>query len=175
MTTIATNVRKRGADMTQALLYAAFALLVLIGVLAMYSVVTTSNNKTTSARTISTAAQEARTLFRNSAEFTGLTDTVLIQAGSIPSDAIGGTAGDEIVLPYGSSVEFLPAAGDPTKFQATLRTSDTRGGNALCTFLTSGDAGVITGPLGAEYTVRTTAGEAVDCSGEDGAVIVYER
>lgn len=134
----------------------------------MYSVVTTNNNKTVSARTVSTAAQESRTLFCNSESFTGLTDAVLIESGSIPSDAIG--ASNTIVLPYQSSVTFGPNGSN--KFQATLTTRDTRGGRALCTFLNSGDKeAVITGPLGSEYTLPAAAD--IDCAA--GVLVVYER
>jgi len=160
--------RKRGADMTQALLYAAFAIVVLISVLAMYQVVTLNSNKTTASRTVSTAAQEARTLYRNSVDFTGLDNTTLIQAGAIPTDAFTGT--NTITLPYGGTVVYAPATGG--KFQATVTLSDTRGGKALCTFLSSGTGGqVITGPMGAEYSVPAD----VDCATAQTFIATYER
>lgn len=161
------DARKRGADMTQALLYAAFAIVVLISVLAMYQVVTLNSNKTTASRTVSTAAQEARTLFRNSVDFTGLDNATLIQAGAVPTDAVSGS---NITLPYQGTVAFTPATGG--KFQAAVALSETRGGRALCTFLSSGTAGeVITGPMGAEYTVPAS----VDCSADPEFTVVYER
>lgn len=168
--------RKRGADMTQALLYAAFAIVVLISVLAMYQVVTLNSNKTSSARTVSTAAQEARTLFRNSVDFTGLSNTTLIQAGAVPTDATDGTS--TITLPYQGTVAFAPNATDATKFDATVTfDADTRGARALCTFLASGvsagpTAGVITGPMGAEYS----SAAAIPC--DDATTpftVTYER
>ena len=162
--------RKRGADMTQALLYAAFAIVVLISVLAMYQVVTLNSNKTVAARTVSTAAQEARTLFRNSADFTGLDNATLIQAGAVPTDAISGTS--TITLPYGGTVVYAPATDG--KFQATVTLSNTRGGKALCTFLSSGTYGqVITGPMGAEYTVPAAA--KAGCATAAPFTVVYER
>lgn len=167
--------RKRGADMTQALLYAAFAIVVLISVLAMYQVVTLNSNKTVASRTVSTAAQEARTLFRNSVDFSGLDNTTLIQAGAVPSDAISGTS--TITLPYQGTVSFAPEGGaspvaGSNRFQATVVIPDTRGGNALCTFLTSGTPGeVITGPMGAEYVVPAD----VDCSGAANFTVLYQR
>lgn len=165
--------RKRGADMTQALLYAAFAIVVLISVLAMYQVVTLNSNKTTSARTVSTAAQEARTLFRNSPDFDGLTNTVLIQAGAVPTDAISGS---DITLPYQGTIAFAPEGTNDEKFKATVTLSNTRGGKALCTFLSSGaGTSVITGPMGAEYTLAATP--AKNC-GDDAVqtfAVIYER
>lgn len=169
--------RKRGADMTQALLYAAFAIVVLISVLAMYQVVTLNSNKTAAARTVSTAAQEARTLYRNSVDFTGLTNTVLVRAGAVPTDAISGT--DGITLPYQGSIEFTEAAD--SKFQAEVTfDAGSRGAKALCTFLSSGAAvaeeggvaPVITGPMGAEYS----ASGANTCDSDTPAfTVVYER
>lgn len=173
--------RKRGADMTQALLYAAFAIVVLISVLAMYQVVTLNSNKTVASRTVSTAAQEARTLYRNSADFTGLNNATLIQAGAVPTDAIktettgtgaGATTTQTISVPYQGTVVFASAAGG--KFQATVTLDNTRGGRALCTFLTSGKADeVITGPMGAEYTVPATA--KAGCATAAPFTVVYER
>lgn len=166
--------RKRGADMTQALLYAAFAIVVLISVLAMYQVVTLNSNKTVASRTVSTAAQEARTLFRNSANFADLDNATLIQAGAVPTDAINGT---NITLPYQGTITFAPEGGaspvaGSNKFQATVAIPNSRGGRALCTFLSSGTAGtVITGPMGAEYTVPAD----VDCTGAANFAVVYER
>ncbi len=171
------NARKRGADMTQALLYAAFAIVVLISVLAMYQVVTLNSNKTTAARTVSTAAQEARTLFRNSVNFTGLDNEMLIQAGAVPTDAISGT--ETITLPYQGTVAFAPTAAgaDEGKFQATVTLSPTRGGRALCTFLSSGAASeVITGPMGAEYKLASTPAKACDATtGTNTFAVIYER
>lgn len=172
------NARKRGADMTQALLYAAFAIVVLISVLAMYQVVTLNSNKTTAARTVSTAAQEARTLFRNSVNFTGLDNEMLIQAGAVPTDAISGT--ETITLPYQGSIDFEPTAAgaDEGKFQATVELSATRGGRALCTFLSSGatTGEVITGPMGAEYKLASTPAKACDATtGTNTFAVIYER
>lgn len=166
------DARKRGADMTQALLYAAFAIVVLISVLAMYQVVTLNSNKTTAARTVSTAAQEARTLFRNSVNFTGLDNAILVQAGAVPTDATDGV--DTITLPYQGTVEFEPNATDATKFDATVTLGNSRGGRALCTFLSSGvGANVITGPMGAEYAQGDSA---PDCAAAAPTfVVTYER
>lgn len=166
------DARKRGADMTQALLYAAFAIVVLISVLAMYQVVTLNSNKTTASRTVSTAAQEARTLFRNSADFTGLSNTVLVQAGAVPTDAINGASG--ITLPYQGNVVFAPSA-TAGKFDATVTfASDSRGAQALCTFLSSGvGEDVITGPMGAEYAEGASAPDCTNAAPT--FVVTYER
>lgn len=166
--------RKRGADMTQALLYAAFAIVVLISVLAMYQVVTLNSNKTVAARTVSTAAQEARTLFRNSVDFDGLTNTVLVQAGAVPTDAVSGT--DGITLPYQGAITFLPEGTNDEKFKATVTLSNTRGGKALCTFLSSGaGTSVITGPMGAEYTLAAEPAKNCGANAVQTFAVIYER
>lgn len=150
--------RKRGADLTQAMLYAAFAIIVLISVLAMYQVVSLNTNKTTATRTMSMASSEARTLYRNSDDFTGLTSQRLIDAGAVPTDAVNGTT---ISLPYNGTVEFGPTAAGSTTYDADVTfAQNTRSSRALCTFLSSGEAGVIiTGPMGSEYQIGT-----VDCA-----------
>lgn len=160
--------RKRGADLTQAMLYAAFAIIVLISVLAMYQVVSLNTNKTTSTRTMSMASSEARTLYRNSDDFTGLTSQRLIDAGAVPTDAHDGTT---ITLPYNGTVAFAPAADN--NYQATvLFDGNSRSSRALCTFLSSGETGVIiTGPMGSEYQIGT-----VDCAADDPTFsVTYQR
>lgn len=147
--------RKRGADLTQAMLYAAFAIIVLISVLAMYQVVSLNTNKTTATRTMSMASSEARTLYRNSDDFNGLTSQRLIDAGAVPTDAVDGNT---ITLPYNGTVAFAPSASGNT-YQATVTFGQsTRSSRALCTFLASGETGVIiTGPMGSEYQIGSVA------------------
>lgn len=165
--------RKRGADLTQAMLYAAFAIIVLISVLAMYQVVSLNTNKTTATRTMSMASGEARTLYRNSDDFTGLTSQRLIDAGAVPTDAISGT---DIALPYNGTVAFRANAGDATTYDAVVTfDGSNRSSRALCTFLSSGDRGVIiTGPMGSEYTVNTT-GLACDDENSPTFTVTYQR
>lgn len=164
--------RKRGADLTQAMLYAAFAIIVLISVLAMYQVVSLNTNKTTSTRTMSMASSEARTLYRNADNFTGLTSQRLIDAGAVPTDAIDGAL---ISLPYNGTVEFEPNGADNTTYDATVTfAQSTRSSRALCTFLSSGQAGVIiTGPMGSEYTVNS--GAACDDATAPTFSVTYQR
>lgn len=145
--------RKRGADMTNALLWAAFAIVVLISILGMYQVVQLNSNKTNATRTMSTVSNEARTLYRNATDFgtTNLNNT-LVQAGAVTNDAIGGTEEARLItLPYGTSVTFTGAGQN---FTAAMTFPGSRGARSLCTFLTSGDKGVlINGPLGSDYSI----------------------
>lgn len=169
--------------MTQALLYAAFAIIVLISVLGMYQVVTLNSNKTTSTRTMSMASGEARTLYRNADDFTGLTSARLIQAGAVPTDAIdGGTDGDItteadnlVKLPYQGTVAFAPAA-DATEFDAVVTFADsTRSSRALCTFLSSGETGVIiTGPMGSEYSIAAADSDCANATAPT-FTVTYQR
>lgn len=165
--------RKRGADMTNALLWAAFAIVVLISILGMYQVVQLNSNKTNATRTMSTVSNEARTLYRNATDFgtTNLNNT-LVQAGAVTNDAIGGTdAARLITLPYGTSVVFTGAGQN---FTATMTfPENSRGARALCTFLTSGDKdALINGPLGSDYSLP----EATTCATAGGDVVAtYSR
>lgn len=164
------DARKRGADMTNALLWAAFAIVVLISILGMYQVVQLNSNKTSATRTVSTVSNEARTLFRNATDFTGLTNTLLVQAGAVTNDATDGTS--TITLPYGTGVVFAANATDATTFDATMTFANTRGARSLCTFLTSGDTGVlINGPMGSDYIVPGD----VDCSTPGPVTVTYAR
>lgn len=164
------EARKRGADMTNALLWAAFAIVVLISILGMYQVVQLNSNKTSATRTVSTVSNEARTLFRNAQDFTGLNNALLVQAGAVTNDATDGVS--DITLPYGTDVVFAVGAPDATTFTATMDfgADPSRGAIALCTFLTSGDTtGLINGPMGSDYTITSA-----DCAAGD-AVITYAR
>ena len=160
--------------MTQALLYAAFAIIVLISVLGMYQVVTLNSNKTTATRTMSMASGEARTLYRNADDFTGLSSARLIQAGAVPTDAIDGgadadiaTEADNLVkLPYQGTVAFAANGTDATEFDAVVKFADsTRSSRALCTFLSSGETGVIiTGPMGSEYSIDASSADCANAT-----------
>ncbi len=171
------DARKRGADMTQALLYAAFAIIVLISVLGMYQVVTLNSNKTTATRTMSMASGEARTLYRNADDFgtaeNGLTSAKLIAAGAVPTDATTEEGGVQTIkLPYQGTVEFGPAT-DNTKFQAVVEFENSRSARALCTFLSAGEPDtIITGPMGSEYVITTPPAAAADCTT---FTVTYER
>lgn len=149
------GARKRGADLMQAMLYAAFAIFVLIAVLGVFQVVQLNSNKNTATRTVSMASSEARTLYRNSDDFTGLTSQRLIDAGAVPTDAIDGAL---IKLPYQGTVAFAPNATDATTYDAVVAfDGNTRSSRALCTFLSAGETGVIiTGPMGSEYQISGT-------------------
>lgn len=164
--------RKRGADMTNALLWAAFAIVVLISILGMYQVVQLNSNKTSATRTASTVSNEARTLFRNAKDFSTLNNALLIQAGAVTNDATDGTS--TITLPYGTAVAFGPAGtgGTTSQFDATLTFADTRGAKSLCTFLTSGEKDtLINGPMGSDYIVPAST----DCSTAGNVIIRYQR
>lgn len=166
--------RKRGADLTQAMLYAAFAIIVLISVLAMYQVVSLNTNKTTATRTMSMASSEARTLYRNSDNFDNLTSQTLINAGAVPTDATDGTT---ITLPYNGTVEFGPTATGSTTYDAEVTfAQSTRSSRALCTFLSSGEAGVIiTGPMGSEYEIVDAACGSSNDDPAPNFTVTYQR
>lgn len=162
--------RKRGYEATQMLLFTAFVIIGMISVLALYQVVMLNSNKTKATQVVSMASGEARTLYRNSDNFTGLSSATLIAAGAVPTDAVSGT---NIVLPYQGTVAFAPSASGNT-FEATVTfPASTRSTRALCTFLSTGQTGVIiTGPMGSEYQLGTA-----DCASTTAPTfgVTYQR
>ncbi len=155
------TIRKRGADMTQALLYAAFAIIVLISVLAMYQVVTVNNNKAEASRIMSMISNDLRLTAKTGASARDLTAAAFIARGAVPATAI---SGEEIRLPYGGILRFNNfGLGDPT-IQPLMGVEiyfeeGSRGTTALCTYLSAGSDSptaftkVDAGPLGENYMV----------------------
>ncbi len=148
------HLRKRGADMTQALLYAAFAIIVLISVLAMYQVVSFNAAKTRTVMLLTNISNESRILYRGGS-FGGLTTAKIIEAGVIPRDSV--ITGNRIGLPYGGEGDLFGSA-DVAQITITWP-SASRSAKNLCTFLASGDKAVSEmkffdmGPLGTDYAV----------------------
>ncbi len=186
------TARKRGADMTQALLYAAFAIIVLISVLAMYQIVSLNAKKEETTRVMNVISSEIRTMARGSAanmesyingsaSFEGR----LIDLGIVPQSAV---SDGDIVLPYNGTLEAggfaINGAHDETFYMQIMFMNASRGGRALCAYLGSGSeyatqgaapAMIENGPLGANYTVinlcsPTTAGVGSD--GQNIALLV---
>lgn len=178
MKRLTSPTRKRGADMTQALLYAAFAIIVLIAVLGMYQVVMMSNNKTTATRTMTMLSNEGRVLYPVYDATVGPSAQRLIDAGAVPTDAIQGeTPNQTIKLPYQGTVRiestsFVNRGGI---FQAVIEfTGNSRNSRALCTYLASGDpegsgSTIDNGPLGSNYVVSNFCGSGNGGEGEGGS------
>lgn len=174
--------RKRGFSMSDVMLG---LIIVLVGTAVLYGVFTIAqrqNAKGTASRVASMAASEARLLFRNRANFTGLNAETLINAGAIPVDSIGGTDADpEIILPFGGTVEYAVGT-DVNTFTATVLFDENNGNSrSLCTYLSSGQTlttggtitsnPIISGPMGSEYRIGT-----VSCGADDPTFTVgYER
>lgn len=167
------DARKRGAEMTGALLWAAFAIGVLISILGVYQVVQLNSNKTAATRTMSTISNEARGMFRNSPNFTGLTNQLLVDAGAVTNDAYTAGSGENaqprITLGYDTGVVFAPTTGG---FSATIRPGPGIRARNLCTFLNAGNGSteLINGPLGSDYVLSGS------CSGDNAAIVAtYAR
>lgn len=168
------QIRKRGADMTQALLYAAFAIIVLISVLAIYQVVTFNASKTELVNLASTVQNETRMMTKGRAQTFGITAQNVIDSGVIPSRNIGDIQGYPIIkLPYGG---YMTIGGNGTTVQAGMAwTEPSRSAKNLCNFMAgvqdadpNGPAvAVEQGPMGSNYVV-------VNRCAEDNASFIVE-
>lgn len=148
--------RRIGADMTNALLWAAFAIAVLISILGMYQIIQMNSNKTEATRTISMVSSEVRSLYQNRTNFDSVSAQSIIDAGGVP---VGVVQNNQITLPYGGVVDV---SGSADTFEIDIAYADaTRGAQALCVFLVSGFEAsgqmIEAGPLGSNYTLASNA------------------
>ena len=164
--------RKRGFSMSDVMLG---LIIVLVGTAVLYGVFTIAqrqNNKGTASRVASMAASEARLLFRNRANFTGINAETLVNAGAIPVDSVGGTAAaPTIILPFGGTLSYAVGSPDTNTFVATATWAENNGNSrSLCTYLSSGQVAatapsittnpIISGPMGSEYRLGAISCDA---------------
>lgn len=154
-----TQTRRRGADMAQSLLWSMFTLIVIIGVLMMYSLVDLRKSKNDITTLISSVTTEIRAMGIGQADFSWLSDAYLINAGSVPTKYVRTNgASTTIAVPHGGSLTFSPGATSQT-FNADI-TWDA-GGNtpeSLCMHLASVTSGrIASGTLGEEYEVISSS------------------
>ncbi len=167
------DLRKRGADMAQALLWAAFALLVVVTALYAFTVVDIRRSKAATTESIAAISGEIRGVFTNSEDFSGLNNDFLINAGSVPVGNVRDTNGVRtIVLPHGGALSFAPGNTQHT-FNARIDWAVSgRTPLALCLHIASTGTGeAISGPLGVDYEI-----ERADCYAESPYVTaIYHR
>ncbi len=160
-------LRRRGADLTQGLLYAAFAIVVLITVLSVYQVVMMAHQKNEVARLMSIYTAEIRVQMKATpSDQIGAFDRAfanLAMSPSVQKDIVYGPYNfSHYALPYGGSIHKLATPGNTDRFSLAVNFgAESRGARALCTFLGSGGVGeIINGPMGSDYRiVRTQCGE----------------
>lgn len=157
MTTSKRAVRRSGADLTQAMLYAAFAILVLMSVLYGYTQVELRRSKTNTTALMAFISSEIRGLYAGRANVGDLSAEHLIHAGSVPLGFAREVDGEfSIVAPHGGFITFSPT-DDPLDFRATMEwPSGGRTPRALCLHLVgTEEEEESSGPLGTDYVIET--------------------
>ncbi len=153
--------------MTQALLYAAFAIIVLISVLAMYQVVTMNAKKTQVTRLMSAITTELQSMsLAGNGTFEGV-PARLVARGAIPRDSLKSSNGgrnEVITLPFDGNIDmyFEGAGASGTPLTGIISWANpTRSAVALCNYLSAGEVGaLISGPLGSDYVITQTVCES---------------
>lgn len=166
-------IRRAGADLTQAMLYAAFAIFVLVSVLYGYTMVDLRRSKASTTTLMTFISSEIRGLYAGQANVGSLDSEHLINAGSVPLGQAREVAGEfSIIAPHGGFITFSPTA-DPLDFRATIEwPAGGRTPRALCLHLVGTDEEEEgAGPLGTDYVIEDS-----DCYGESPMLIaIYGR
>lgn len=167
--------RKFGADMTNALLYAAFAIVIFLAGMKIYEVVDLNARKH-EASLIMTGVSEALkdhptfyTLAYDEEDAAEITDAIR-KTGLINDSHFRDVAGGaELSVPYGGVLSYqiiCHKCGDGVVYLAFME--PTRKAAALCTYLGSGPMGVLrSGPLGTDYSVN-----AKNCDSDQGGLFI---
>ena len=145
--------------MTQALLWSALAVLVIIGALMAYGLLDLRKSKSDTTTIITTVTAELRAVGRTQPDFSWVNDDYIINSGSVPNKYVRISGSERsISVPHGGSLTFSPGITDQS-FDATIRWD--AGGDipeALCMHLASVRTGrIATGTLGEEYEVTSSA------------------
>lgn len=160
---------KRGADMTQSLLYAAFALVVLISVLAVYQVVDFNAKKRESAQIMTGISSELPLMKPGNPTrgYPGYQTDRLIDRGILGSENLRTVGAERLIsLPYGGGVGYLIVPTLDYIFSGDGQVQivwpdNTIRARHLCAYLSSGDQGVLRdGPLGNQYAILSASCDA---------------
>lgn len=148
------HIRKRGSDMAKSLLYAMFAIVIIIDVMALYGTVRLNQSKQQAVQIMTTAALEARQAHKGTT-FAGLTTQSLIERGAVPASAvIGSEPNQSILLPYGGVVNIVPTFLNDGFSAYVVFNNSSWQAHALCFYLASGQRGtMIDGPMGSDYSL----------------------
>lgn len=149
------SLRKFGSDMTNALLWAAFAIAVLISILSVYQITQYNASRKDALQNVSVISNEARQLFTTQDRYTGLNAEMLIEAGAVTNESHNGT---EIILPYGGVMTFEASQWRKEFTVYVTFDSNTVHSRALCNTLSVGSPPAqhgepMDGPMGNNYFV----------------------
>jgi type II secretory pathway pseudopilin PulG len=102
------STRKRGVTLIEAVLYISIALALIVGGLVFFQQASLAQRANSAVRNISAIASESRSLYAQQNSFSGLTQTALINAGSIPTSLISGT---DLKNEWGGVIEVASTGG----------------------------------------------------------------
>lgn len=154
------GIRKFGADMTNALLYAAFAAVIFIAGMKIYEAVDLNARKHEASVVmtgVSEALKDHRTFYALSydGEDAAEISDAIRKTGMVPDKHFLNVAGGaELSVPYGGVLSYMIICHKCGVVYITFM-EPTRKAAALCTYLSSGPMRVLrTGPLGTDYSVN---------------------
>jgi hypothetical protein len=87
------RARKRGVTLIEAVLFISIALGLIVGGLVFFQQASLAQRTADAVRTISSISSETRALYQTSQNFAGVTSTVLINAGAVPSNIVASGVG----------------------------------------------------------------------------------
>lgn len=147
--------RKIGSDATNALLWAAFAMLIIVGVLYTYGTVKIKQAQSDATTMISSVTSEIRAIHATQGHYQWLTDTYLVETGAVPVGYTRGTGETaEIVFEGQAALTFAPGTASD-EFNLTITWDQPgRQPSAVCRHLAAVPTGrVPAGTLGEQYQV----------------------
>lgn len=147
--------RKIGADMTNALLWAAFSALVFLSILYLYGTIELMRAKNNATTTISSIISDIRSIQAIQGNYEWIDTGVLIDMGSIPEAHYSGAGEDRrILLDASSTLLFTPGSSFDRFNLKIVWDDDGRIPQAVCAYLSSVENDrVPAGALGQEYEI----------------------
>lgn len=152
-------LRRAGADLAQAMFYAAFAIFLMVSVLYGYAMIDLGRSKTETTHLMAFLTSNARGLYTGQPNMGDLSAEHLIRTGSVPLGFARENGSDStIVAPYGGVVSLSPT-GQSNTFRVTIEWPGGSAPKRMCLHLVATDeVGEGSGPLGTAYFV-----ESADC------------
>jgi hypothetical protein len=103
------KARRRGVTLIEAVLFISIALGLIVGGLVFFQQASLAQRTADAVRNISALASETRALYQSSTYFDGATESVLINAGAVPSNIING---NELQNGWGGDIVMWPSDED---------------------------------------------------------------
>lgn len=106
--------RRRGVTLIEAVLFISIALGLIVGGIVFFQQASTAQRVNDAVRTISGITSETRALYQSATSFGGLTETVLIGAGAVPSSIVvdvgndGDITNDTLQNEWGGAINLGP-------------------------------------------------------------------